>query len=108
MRLKLGLIDVALWWWMIPKVVAGFREAWRRQRESVGLLILFIGPLTVFYTLTFGNAGLAFRERAQVLVLLLVFAGLGLTLKKSRETAAAFGILPRPPARDRFSLQRST
>ena len=90
------------------QVVAGFREAWRRQRESVGLLILFIGPLTVFYTLTFGNAGLAFRERAQVLVLLLVFAGLGLTLKKSRETAAAFGILPRPPARDRFSLQRST
>src|SRR5207302_8009832 len=39
MRLKLALVDVALWWWMIPKVLVGLREAWRKQRESVGLMI---------------------------------------------------------------------
>jgi hypothetical protein len=89
MRLKLSLVDVALWWWMIPHVLAGIRKAWRTQRESIGLQMLFIGPLTVFYALTFGNAGLAFRQRAQVLVLLLVFAGLGLSLKKLRRSAGS-------------------
>ncbi len=84
MRLKLSFVDVLLWWWMIPKVVAGLRGAWRMQRGSVGPLMLFIGPLTVFYTLTFGNAGLAYRERAQILVLLIVFAGLGFACRSRR------------------------
>jgi len=107
LRLKLALVDVVLWWWMIPNVLAGLREAWRSQRGAVGLLMLFIGPLTVFYSLIFGNAGLAFRERAQVLVLLLVFAGLGLTLKKPAG-AAARGIFLRSAAHDRIATAAAT
>jgi hypothetical protein len=81
-RLKFAMVDVALWWWLIPRIVVGMREAWRIHRAVVGHLLVFILPLTIFYSLTFGNAGLAFRERAQILVLLLVFAGLGLVRKQ--------------------------
>jgi 4-amino-4-deoxy-L-arabinose transferase-like glycosyltransferase len=83
-RLKFAMVDVVLWWWLIPKVVAGLRQAWRVQRPIVGQLMLFILPLTVFYSLIFGNAGLAFRERGQILVLLLVFAAIGLAHKMQR------------------------
>ncbi len=65
----------------------GIREAWRIHRAIVGHLLVFILPLTIFYSLTFGNAGLAFRERAQILVLLLVFAGLGLARKRPARLA---------------------
>ncbi len=87
-RLKFAMVDVALWWWLIPRIVVGIREAWRMHRALVGHLLVFILPLTIFYSLTFGNAGLAFRERAQIIVLLLVFAGLGLVRKRPEGLAA--------------------
>jgi Dolichyl-phosphate-mannose-protein mannosyltransferase len=87
-RLKLAMVDVMLWWWLIPKVVTGLRAAWRTQRELVGQVMLFILPLTMFYSLIFGNGGLAFRERAQILVLVLVFGALGLTQKKPQPLAS--------------------
>ncbi len=81
-RLKFAMVDVAVWWWLIPKIAVGLRDAWRTHRAAIGQLMLFILPLTIFYALTFGNGGLAFRQRAQILVLLLAFAGLGLGVKK--------------------------
>lgn len=95
MRLKLSFMDVLLWWWMIPKVLAGVREAWRMDRRSAAALLLFIAPLTIFYTLIFGNAGLAFRQRAQILVLFLIFGGLGLTLRKPMSAAQRSPLLER-------------
>ncbi len=83
-RLRFAMIDVAVWWWLIPRIGMGLREAWRSHRAFVGQLLLFILPLTVFYTLIFGNAGLAFRERGQILILLLVFGGMGLATKMAR------------------------
>ena len=82
LRLRLALVDVTLWYWLIPAVLAGLRAAWRMHRAAVGMLTLFIVPLTVLYSILYGNAGLAFRERAQIMVLCLIFAGLGLALKR--------------------------
>jgi 4-amino-4-deoxy-L-arabinose transferase-like glycosyltransferase len=82
-RLKFAMVDVMLWWWLIPKVVVGLREAWRTHRDVVGQVMLFVLPLTVFYTLLFGNGGLAFRERAQILVLMLIFGAAGLVHKRA-------------------------
>ena len=94
LRLKLSFLEVLLWWWMLPKIVAGLRQTWRTQPGTVGLLMLFIAPFMIFYSLIFGNAGLAFRERAQVLVFLLVFAGVGLSLRKAAAPRPIVGRLP--------------
>lgn len=87
-RLKFAMVDVLMWYWFIPKIVDGLREAWRTHRATVGHLMLFVLPFTVFYTLIFGNAGLAFRERGQILVLLIVFGAMGLAQRKPREVSS--------------------
>lgn len=56
-----------------------------RRRFSVAVVpLLAIGILSVSYSLYSSNFGTAYRHRAQVMPLILTFAGMGLTLREQR------------------------
>jgi hypothetical protein len=83
-----GLPDVVLFYLLLPAVLRGLLFAIRRRlRESV-MLLLVVVSITILYALVEGNVGIIFRHRAQVLVPLMIFAGLGIAAKREKAAAA--------------------
>ncbi len=83
---------------LIPSIVVGFRHLLLAHGSKAMLLCLVTACLTLGYALGEANAGGAYRHRAQVLVLLLVFSAVGGELQRRRKEArdrAAAGLLPR-------------
>jgi hypothetical protein len=89
LRQALTLPEMILWYCLIPAMVRGVRYALRHHfRVAVGLL----GPgvvLTVSYALVEANLGTAYRHRAQVLVIYLIFAAVGLAHRRERAEATS-------------------
>lgn len=98
-RQLLTLPEMLAWYALVPFVLLGLRTALRErfaQALPVATLALF---LSVSYALVEGNLGTAYRHRAQVLVLFLVFAGAGLARHRAvraarREAAPVLGAGP--------------
>lgn len=88
LRQALTFPEMITWYALLPAVVRGARYALRtRFRTAVALL----GPgivLTVSYALVESNLGTAYRHRAQVLVIYLIFAAIGLVHRPGTEAAA--------------------
>ena len=83
-----ALPDVLLWWWLVFKfIVPGVRYAWSRHQALTISLASFILPLFLFYAFIFGNVGLAYRQRAQLMPFMLIFAAAGYE-KRERERLA--------------------
>jgi hypothetical protein len=82
--------ETVLWWFLFPATVRGIILALRRRFASTSPLIIFTVTLTCAYSLVHGNVGSAFRQRAQILVFLFVFAAAGIYMKKLRR----FGLDP--------------
>jgi hypothetical protein len=73
-----ALPDVILWWWLVfVLIIPGIGYAWRRNQAIVLSILAFGLPLFFFYAFMFGNVGLAYRQRAQLMPFLLVFAAAG-------------------------------
>lgn len=90
-RQWLTLPEMLLWYALVPQVVLGLRALLRR-RVVAALPLLCVAVLTtVSYALVEANLGTAYRHRAQVLVLYLVLAAIGLAPRR-REAPA------KPPA----------
>ena len=92
LRMVLALPELLVWWWLFFfGVLPGVWLAVRRRFGELQALIIFSGGLGLLYSLLFGNIGLAVRQRAQLLPLLLMFAMVGLEHRrlKAKERAAA-------------------
>jgi len=88
-RHVLTLPEMLLWYALLPSVVLGIATS-LRERFAVALPVASFSLLvTVSYALVEGNLGTAYRHRAQVLVLFLVFAGVGLEARRARRASAA-------------------
>lgn len=88
-RLLLTVPEVVVWWWLFfYGVVPGIRYAFKaRFAEIQPVLVLIIG-FGFLYSLVFGNVGLAYRQRAQIIPWLLIFAAVGLEQRWAKRRAA--------------------
>lgn len=84
----LSLPEMLLVYSLTPAIVRGIRYTLRtRLRESIQVILL-ISFLTVSYALGSGNVGTLYRHRAQALSFYLMFAAVGLALRKGEIPAA--------------------
>jgi hypothetical protein len=97
-RLALTLPELLVWWFLFFRgVIPGFRQALRENlNEILPLLVMLLG-LGLIYSVTFGNIGLVYRQRAQLLPPLLTFAMVGFDRRAMRRARAS----PSAPAQAR-------
>jgi hypothetical protein len=71
--------EMVVWWvFVFRRVLPGLAYAVRHRLSDVMPLLVFVCLMGAVYSVTFGNVGTAYRQRAQLMPHLLVFAGLGL------------------------------
>ena len=99
-RMMLTLPEVLVWWVLFfGAVVPGTRYAVRERLGAIFPLLILLLGLGVFYSVTFGNVGLAYRQRAQLLPALLIFAMVGYERRalRRRVTGRPPGFAPAQP-----------
>jgi len=83
LRMLLTTPELLYWWWIFfLGVIPGVRYVWRFKLIEMAPLIIFIIGLGLLYSMTFGNVGLVFRQRAQLLPWLFMFAAIGLEQRR--------------------------
>jgi 4-amino-4-deoxy-L-arabinose transferase-like glycosyltransferase len=88
LRKMLTTPELFVWWWLV--VVALIPGLWytiRKRFSDVQPLLFFVVGLGVLYSVTFGNVGLAYRQRAQLLPWLIIIAMVGLERRAIRKRA---------------------
>ena len=87
-RMVLTTPELIVWWWVFfVGVLPGMWHAIRTRFNEIQPLLFFLIGLGVLYSLMFGNVGLAYRQRAQLLPWLLIFAMVGLEERMRRRSA---------------------
>src|SRR5215471_15233479 len=88
-RMVLTTLELIVWWWVFfVGVLPGMWHAIRTRFNEIQPLLFFLIGLGVLYSLMFGNVGLAYRQRAQLLPWLLIFAMVRLEERMQRRTAS--------------------
>ena len=81
-RMLLVAPEMVLWWWLfIVGVIPGLRYSLKHRFWDVQPLLIFILGMSLLYSVIFANVGLVYRQRAQLLPWLLIFAAVGLELR---------------------------
>jgi len=89
-RMALVIPEVVIWWGiLLYGVVPGLRHCLRHRFFDVLPLLLFITGMGLLYSLLFGNIGLIYRQRAQLLPWLLIFGAVGMELRQLARSAEA-------------------
>lgn len=91
-RMLLTLPEAAWWWYLcIWGGVPGLIYAIRHRLRDVRSLLVIIAVFGLLYSMMFGNVGLVFRQRAQLLPWLLIFSAVGMERRmlKRRERSLA-------------------
>jgi 4-amino-4-deoxy-L-arabinose transferase-like glycosyltransferase len=79
LRMLLTAPELAIWWWLVfAGLIPGLWHVCRRRLADVQPMLFFILGLGLLYSMMFGNVGLIFRQRAQLLPFLLIIAIVGL------------------------------
>jgi 4-amino-4-deoxy-L-arabinose transferase-like glycosyltransferase len=86
-RQWLTLPEMLAWYALIPQVFFGLRALWRRRVAGALPAVAFGLLATVSYALVESNLGTAYRHRAQVLLIYLVFAAIGIAERSERAAA---------------------
>lgn len=94
-RQVLAVPETLFFYWLIPWVIRGARDLLRADMSKALLAVLITSGLTLGYSLGEGNAGTAYRHRAQILIFFLVFAAAGLDRRHRRLRVVAAPTLPR-------------
>jgi hypothetical protein len=97
------------WWWLFVRgVVPGMIYTVRTRFFEILPILIFLMGFGILYSLTFGNVGLAYRQRAQLLPGLMVFGAVGLERRRLLQQAglsagsrAGAELLHRAPTLDR-------
>jgi 4-amino-4-deoxy-L-arabinose transferase-like glycosyltransferase len=84
LRASFAAPEMLVWWALIPSLFGGIMFAVRRRFADVSPLVLFAFAMTAAYALLQGNVGAAFRQRAQIFVVLFIFTALGWYRRKCR------------------------
>src|SRR5262249_34766489 len=88
-RMALTTPELIVWWWVFfVGVLPGMWHAIRTRFNEIQPLLFFLIGLGVLYSLMFGNVGLAYRQRAQLLPWLLIFAMVGLEERMRRRSVS--------------------
>jgi hypothetical protein len=86
LRLVFTFPEMLVWWWMFfAGFLPGIWYAMKHRLIEVMPALVFIGVLGFLYSITFGNVGLVFRQRAQILPWLLIFTVVGLEMRKLKK-----------------------
>ena len=99
LRKMLTTPELFVWWWLV--VVALIPGLWytiRKRFSDVQPLLFFVVGLGLLYSVTFGNVGLAYRQRAQLLPWLVIVAMVGLERRELRKRARRGQFFRRPVA----------
>jgi hypothetical protein len=81
-RFLLTAPDMLIWWVIFfAAVVPGVWRALRTRLLDVAPLVVFLLMIGGLYSLMFANVGIAYRQRAQLLPVLLLVAAAGLRPK---------------------------
>ena len=103
-----ALPDVLLWWWLVfVLIVPGIRHCWKHQQALLISVVAFVLPLFLFYAFIFGNVGLAYRQRAQLMPFFLVLAAAGYERREQQKRARILSAPrnPQPAPRARYAPQ---
>jgi Dolichyl-phosphate-mannose-protein mannosyltransferase len=85
LRPLLAAPETVFWWILFPSMIRGITLLVRKRFRVVSPLVLFSITLVCAYSLVHGNVGSGFRQRAQIFVLLFIFASLGSYQKRCRK-----------------------
>lgn len=89
LRMILTLPELLVWWWLFfIGVVPGFWHTVRHRFGDIMPVLIFLFGLGLLYSMMFGNVGLVFRQRAQLLPWLFIFAAVGLELRLIKRMTA--------------------
>jgi 4-amino-4-deoxy-L-arabinose transferase-like glycosyltransferase len=78
LRMMLTVPDVVIWWLlMFGGCLQGLAWSLRRRPYEMMPILLFLTAMSVLYSITFSNVGLAYRYRATLMPWLLIFAMVG-------------------------------
>lgn len=92
LRMALTLPELLVWWYLFfVGVITGIWYAIRKKFSETLPLLIFIAGLGLLYSMMFGNVGLVFRQRAQLLPFLLIFAVAGLEQRAIRKILKSRG-----------------
>jgi hypothetical protein len=100
LRMLLTTPELAIWWWLvIVGLIPGIWHVCKTRLADVQPMLFFILGLGLLYSMMFGNVGLIFRQRAQLMPWLLIIAVVGL------EQRAIRGLLKRGAQVSGFRFQ---
>lgn len=89
--------EAVYWYWLFfVALIPGIRWALRERLGDVLPLLFFIVGLGLLYSVMFGNIGLIYRQRAQLLPWLLVFASVGVELRRAKRAAGGVAAVVPP------------
>jgi 4-amino-4-deoxy-L-arabinose transferase-like glycosyltransferase len=88
-RQAVTLPEMLFFYTLLPAIIVGFRYLFTQNTAHALLVCLVAACLTLGYALGEANAGGAYRHRAQVIVLLLVFASVGREVSRKRREMRA-------------------
>ena len=101
-RQVLAVVDLVVWYSILPAVFVGVAGLVRRRFRAVLPLLLVVIGISVLYALVEGNIGIIFRHRAQIIVPLCAVAGVGVAMRRRaarrKEPRPLEGALPLDPA----------
>jgi len=104
LRMLLTLPELLAWWWLFFwGVVPGMRRI-KNEFSNLLPLLLMLAMMAALYSVLFGNVGLAYRQRAQLLPWLFIIGVRGLEFKKlekaRQQNAATLQIMGKRLRRD--------
>jgi hypothetical protein len=81
-RQGLAMPETLFFYWLLPHVFRGGRYLLRHRFRQSLMAVLVTAGLTFGYALGEGNAGTAYRHRAQIVCFFLIFAAIGLDTRR--------------------------
>jgi hypothetical protein len=87
-RQALALPEMLFFYALVPGMVRGLGVLVKERLSHALMILLITGGLTLGYALGEGNAGTAYRHRAQVISFYLIFAAVGIEARNQRRALA--------------------
>jgi len=102
LRMLLTIPELAVWWWLVfAGLIPGLWHVCKTRLADAQPMLFFVLGLGMLYSLMFGNVGLIFRQRAQLLPWLLIIAVVGMerraVRKKLKRVAQVSGVRCQAP-----------
>jgi hypothetical protein len=96
LRQSITLPEMVVWWASFPLLVLGLWFSINYRLRMISPILIFTVMLTFAYSISQGNVGTAYRQRAQLLVFYFIFVAAGFVLiKEKREERKRLELLQR-------------